>query len=219
MDLISIRKNIDDLDSMIITLLAKRANLVSAAGRLKKTEQGVRDPKRVEEVIEKVKARATEAGLDPGIAAEIYRTVINCFIGRELKEFSAAGPGRSGVTADEFPKFMKHPANAVAGHQKSDGVDGYVFDGVDGSQLVLFECAKDGISKEHVHFFDEYFVVVQGEYTLGIEGRKIALTAGREFFIPKGTPHDGSFTEGTRTINAFGGKRADREADPRKEGQ
>jgi quercetin dioxygenase-like cupin family protein len=130
---------------------------------------------------------------------------------RRLKEFIAVSPGESGVTVKEFPKFMKHPANAVAGHQKSDGVEGYVFDGVDESQLVIFQCAKDGISKEHIHAFDEYFVVIQGEYTLGIEGRKMTLTTGQEYYIPKGTPHDGSFTAGTRTINAFGGKRADRD--------
>ncbi len=87
MDLTRIRKNIDDLDSMIITLLAKRADLVSAAGRLKKNEQGVRDPKRVEQVIEKVRGKAGAAGLDPAIAEEIYRTIIGCFIRKELQEF------------------------------------------------------------------------------------------------------------------------------------
>ncbi len=67
-----------------------------------------------------------------------------------------------------------------------------------------------GASKEHVHPFDEYFVVIQGEYTLGIQGREISLQAGQEYHIPQGVPHDGRFTAGTRTINAFGGKRAER---------
>jgi quercetin dioxygenase-like cupin family protein len=112
---------------------------------------------------------------------------------------------------NEFPKFMRNPANAVASHQQSEGVEGYVFDGVDGSQMAVWHCRKYGISKEHVHSFDEYFVVVQGEYTLGIKGKKTKLTAGQEFYIPKNTPHDGQFVAGTRTIHAFGGKRADRE--------
>ncbi len=88
MDLARIRKNIDDLDSMIITLLAKRADLVNAAGRLKKNESGVRDPKRVEQVIEKVRVKAAEKGLDPEIAESVYRTVILCFIDKELREFN-----------------------------------------------------------------------------------------------------------------------------------
>jgi len=108
----------------------------------------------------------------------------------------------------EFPEFMRNPINAVTAHQKSAGVEGFIYDGADGSQVVVFQCATNGISKEHVHDFDEYFVVIQGEYTLGIKGRTIKLTAGQEYYIPKGIPHDGVFIAGTRTINAFGGKRA-----------
>lgn len=113
---------------------------------------------------------------------------------------------------NEFPRFMLNQANSIASSQKSFGVEGCVFDGIDGSQIAVFQCAKDGISREHVHDFDEYFVVIQGEYTLGVEGRTIKLTAGQEFFIPQGIPHDGAFIAGTRTINAFGGKRAERSA-------
>ena len=88
MDLTRVRKNIDDLDSMIITLLAKRADMVSAAGRLKKNDEGVRDPKRVEQVIERVRARALEKGLNPEIAERTYRTIIACFIDKELQELN-----------------------------------------------------------------------------------------------------------------------------------
>jgi isochorismate pyruvate lyase len=88
MDLTSIRKDLDDLDSMIITLLAKRAELVSAAGKFKRDEQAVRDPKRVEQVIEKARAKASSAGLSPDIAERIYRTIIDCFINKELLEFN-----------------------------------------------------------------------------------------------------------------------------------
>jgi len=97
---------------------------------------------------------------------------------------------------------MRKPINAVVSHQRSDGADG--------SQVLVFQCATNGISKKHVHDFDEYFVVIQGEYTLGIEGKTIKLTSGQEYFIPKGIPHAGSFLAGTRTINAFGDKRAER---------
>ncbi len=88
MDLTRIRRNIDDLDSMIITLLAKRADLVNAAGICKKSEDSVRDPKRVEQVIGRVRAKAIEKGLDPEIAERAYRTIIACFIDKELGEFN-----------------------------------------------------------------------------------------------------------------------------------
>ncbi len=88
MDLTGIRKHIDDIDSMIITLLAKRQDFVSAAGKLKKDRQAVQDPKRIEQVIERVRAKASATGLSPEIAERVYRTIIECFVDRELMEFS-----------------------------------------------------------------------------------------------------------------------------------
>src|SRR3990172_6168542 len=88
MDLAEIRHQIDSIDSDIIALLSKRAGLVSEAGKFKKDEQGVRDPKRVEQVIEKVKAKAEAAGLEPEMAEEIYRTIIGCFVRKEMREFA-----------------------------------------------------------------------------------------------------------------------------------
>jgi len=53
-------------------------------------------------------------------------------------------------------------------------------------------------------------VVVQGCYTLIINGELIQVEAGKEYVIPRGTPHSGEVVAGTRTIHAFGGHRADR---------
>jgi isochorismate pyruvate lyase len=92
MDLTRIRRNIDDLDSMIITLLARRADMVTAAGRLKKSERSVGDPKRVNQVLRNVREKAAGKGLDPAVAEEVYRTIIRCFVSRELKE-SGEGSG------------------------------------------------------------------------------------------------------------------------------
>jgi len=88
MDLPDIRMEIDALDSNIVSLLSRRAELVSAAGNLKTDEQGIRDPKRIEQVIAKIKLKADETGLDPALAEEIYRTIIECFVRKEMSEFS-----------------------------------------------------------------------------------------------------------------------------------
>jgi len=58
--------------------------------------------------------------------------------------------------------------------------------------------------------YDEYFVVVQGCYTLIIDGKRIPVSAGEEYFIPKGTWHSGEPVAGTRTIHAFGARRVER---------
>jgi mannose-6-phosphate isomerase-like protein (cupin superfamily) len=111
---------------------------------------------------------------------------------------------------DRFPLFMKNQANAIASGSQSKGVRGYVYDGADGSQMAFWECDVDGKSLEHVHSYDEYFIVVQGCYTLIMGGKKIPVSAGQEYLLPAGTAHAGEFVGGTRTIHAFGGKRAER---------
>jgi mannose-6-phosphate isomerase class I len=56
-------------------------------------------------------------------------------------------------------------------------------------------------------------VVVQGCYTLIIEGERIPVGAGEEYFIARGVLHSGEVLAGTRTIHAFGGHRAERVKD------
>jgi len=112
-----------------------------------------------------------------------------------------------------FPDFMKNPANAIDAGSQSEGVRGYGFDGADGSQMAFWECQKDGVSSEHTHDFDEYFIVVQGRYTVITSDTRLPLLPGQECYIPKGIPHAGEFIAGTRTIHAFGGTRAVRNAD------
>ncbi len=111
---------------------------------------------------------------------------------------------------DDYPKFMKDKKNAIAEGSQSKGIEGYVFDGADGSQMIHWTCKVDGKSDEHVHDYDEYFIVVEGVYTLIIRGEKIPVSAGQEYHIPKKLPHAGEFIAGTRTIHAFGGARAKR---------
>ncbi len=40
---------------------------------------------------------------------------------------------------NSFPDLMKHPANKIAaGSQATPGVEGYIFEGADGSQLAFW---------------------------------------------------------------------------------
>jgi mannose-6-phosphate isomerase-like protein (cupin superfamily) len=112
---------------------------------------------------------------------------------------------------DEFPPFMKHAANRIAtSNQATPGVEGYIFDGAEGSQMAFWTCRETAASAAHAHDYDEYMLVVQGCYTLIIDGERVPLQAGQEYFIPRGVLHSGEVLAGTRTIHAFGGHRADR---------
>lgn len=111
---------------------------------------------------------------------------------------------------DDFPTFMKNPKNAIATDFQSGGIDGYLYEGAGGSQLIYWSCQKEGVSEEHVHDYEEYMVVVQGSYTVILPEGEFELTAGQEFYIPANIPHAGRFKARTRTIHVFGGKRAER---------
>lgn len=107
-----------------------------------------------------------------------------------------------------FPEFMRTPANRIGKEsQYTEGIEGYVFNGVDGCQMAYWTCYQDRDSKEHTHEYDEYFAVVQGQYTIIINGDEHPIRVGQEFYIPKRTPHAGKALAGTRTIHSFGRKR------------
>lgn len=76
--------------------------------------------------------------------------------------------------------------------------------------MAYWTCHETAVSAAHTHDYDEYMVVVQGCYTLIIDGERIAVHAGEEYVIPRGIAHGGEVIGGTRTIHAFGGHRADR---------
>ncbi|MCJ7545600.1 MAG: cupin domain-containing protein [Deltaproteobacteria bacterium] len=112
----------------------------------------------------------------------------------------------------DFPDFMINPANKVdSKSQYTPGIEGYVFDGADGSQMAFWTYKQTAKSKEHSHEYEEYIVVIQGQYTIIIENDRIPLNPGDEYMIPKGVVHNGEAIAGTRAIYAFGGKRAKRE--------
>jgi quercetin dioxygenase-like cupin family protein len=111
-----------------------------------------------------------------------------------------------------FPVFAKNPANRIAASsQFTDDIEGYVFDGAVGSQVALWTAHADRVSKEHVHDFDEYVLVIEGRCTVIIDETRTELRAGDEFVIAKGTRQSMAVAAGTRTMHVFGGKRASRE--------
>jgi isochorismate pyruvate lyase len=81
-----VRASIDATDREIVRLLAKREGYVRRAARFKKTQREVEAPKRVEEVVGKVKALAEGHGASPEVVEEVYRAMISRFISLEMDE-------------------------------------------------------------------------------------------------------------------------------------
>lgn len=111
---------------------------------------------------------------------------------------------------EAFPEFMRKPCNAVEGGTHAKVLEGYLYEGIDGTQVVLWQCRKGGKSDLHTHDFDEYAVVIQGTFKGTVGGKPVVMKPGDECFIPAGVPHDGQYSSNYRAIDAFGGKRVQR---------
>lgn len=109
---------------------------------------------------------------------------------------------------DCFPEFMIRKPNRIpSGQENTQDVEGYYYTAHDGSQMAIWTSRSARTSKKHSHAFDEYMVVVSGQYTAYLNDDEIVLGPGDELFIPKGTEQWGMCIAGTRTIHAFGGRR------------
>ena len=112
---------------------------------------------------------------------------------------------------NDFPEFMKNRSTELQqGIRQLPASRATSSTGRMEAKWRSGRASQTASSDAHVHDFDEYMVVVQGCYTLIIDGQRIPVEAGQEYFIPRSTPHAGEVVAGTRTIHAFGGQRADR---------
>ncbi|MBE3640002.1 chorismate mutase [Mangrovicoccus algicola] len=96
-----LRQGIDALDRQIVALLRQRQDYIDRAIQLKPAEGlPARIDARVSEVIANVRASALARGLDPDLAASLWRSLIEWSIAREQAEL---GAGEAGTAAAEPP--------------------------------------------------------------------------------------------------------------------
>ena len=79
-----LRAEIDRIDARLVALLAERAGYIDRAAELKPAlGLPARIDDRVEEVVEKVRARAMAEALEPDLAEALWRRLIDWSIARE----------------------------------------------------------------------------------------------------------------------------------------
>lgn len=88
-----VRAEIDRIDARLVGLLAERAAYIDRAAELKPAlGLPARIDDRVEEVVEKVRARAIAEAFDPDLAEALWRQLIDWSIAREEAKI---GPDRA----------------------------------------------------------------------------------------------------------------------------
>ncbi len=112
------------------------------------------------------------------------------------------------MRAGLLPEFVRDEKDEIGSQSHfSRGIKGWVFEGASGHQATVWECDEDGESKPHTHEFDEWLIVVSGEYTICSDRKRVPLKAGQQCHIPAGIRHWGVYKKHTQTVNFFGGKR------------
>jgi isochorismate pyruvate lyase len=85
-----VRAGVDEIDRMLVALIARRQGYMDAAARIKQTRAAVRDEARIQQVLDNVRASADAAGLSWSIAEPVWRTMMEACIAYEFEKWDAA---------------------------------------------------------------------------------------------------------------------------------
>lgn len=88
--MIDVRRGVDDIDTQLVALLAKRFDYMTAAARIKTDPASVRDENRKAQVIEAVKSHARAGGVPEPLVAALWEMLIESSIAYEQAKFAAA---------------------------------------------------------------------------------------------------------------------------------
>ncbi len=86
MSLSALRAEIDAIDDQIVDLLAQRQQLVERAAAFKRNANEVRGAERRRLLMERLRLRAADAGLELQIVDAVWTAMIDAFVALELAE-------------------------------------------------------------------------------------------------------------------------------------
>ena len=94
-DMTEVRDEIDRIDAALVDLIAQRFGFVDRAWQLKKNPGDAYVPWRIQQVIDKVKVRASEKGLPPELTEALWRQMIGWFVQYEEEKLRRQMEGNS----------------------------------------------------------------------------------------------------------------------------
>jgi isochorismate pyruvate lyase len=93
-DMDEVRAEIDRIDRALVDLIGERFSFVDRAWQLKRSPAEARVPWRIQQVIDRVRARAAEQGLPPELAEALWRQMIGWFIQYEEEKLRQQSEGQ-----------------------------------------------------------------------------------------------------------------------------
>jgi isochorismate pyruvate lyase len=86
-----VRAEIDRIDAVLVDLIGERLTYVDRAWQLKQSPAEARVSWRIQQVIDKVRARAAKQGVPPELAEALWRQMIGWFIQYEEEKLRRHG--------------------------------------------------------------------------------------------------------------------------------
>jgi isochorismate pyruvate lyase len=87
--MLEVRAGVDEIDRLLVALIARRQGYMEAAARIKPSRQVVRDEVRIKEVLANVKSEAGRKGLSWSIAEPVWRQLMESCIAYEFEVWDA----------------------------------------------------------------------------------------------------------------------------------
>ena len=85
-----IRSQIDKVDDRIVELIAERNTYVKQLAYFKNSVEEIKSDDRIDDVINRVRAKAIELGLSPNLVNDLFLRMINVMVDSEVAEFKNA---------------------------------------------------------------------------------------------------------------------------------
>ena len=83
-----IRKELDNLDNVLIKIIKKRTNLVKRVLLLKEKKNQIVDQKRINLILKNIKKKSIKNKIDPKITHKIWKNMIYAYIDFERRNFN-----------------------------------------------------------------------------------------------------------------------------------
>ncbi len=83
-----IRKELDNLDNILIKIIKKRTNLVKRVLSLKEKKNQIVDQKRINLILKNIKKKSIKNKIDPKITNKIWKNMIYAYIDFERRNFN-----------------------------------------------------------------------------------------------------------------------------------
>ena len=85
--IIKIRKNLDKLDDIFLSIIKRRTLLVNQILKNKKFKKDIVDQKRIRIILKNIHRKSKKKNIDPQITKAIWKSMIKAYIDYEYRNF------------------------------------------------------------------------------------------------------------------------------------